>query len=234
MNEELLKKGIDRRTIVKGAAWSAPIVAIAIAAPAAAASTTPPAAAWDAWFSDVTFVTPPDTTLPPSNGYPYSSPAYYPGTTLTATFQLGNHGPDPIPAGALFAVLIQVLPGYGNTTGAWSEPFTITGPAAYPFTYDDSYSSTSNQIHSVNAITFPAEIPAGVTIDLTLKTGPIGQPGYTGTTIPGGRPNGIQLITYGAYQTVMLGDTDGTNNVSPGVLQTGADSTATSSFIYVA
>ena len=40
--------GINRRKIVKGAAWSLPVIATAIAAPSAAASTTP---AWDARVS---------------------------------------------------------------------------------------------------------------------------------------------------------------------------------------
>ena len=33
--------GVDRRRVLKAAAWSAPVIAIAVAAPAAAASTTP-------------------------------------------------------------------------------------------------------------------------------------------------------------------------------------------------
>lgn len=39
MSEET--PGLDRRTVLKGAAWSAPIVALAVAAPLASASTTP-------------------------------------------------------------------------------------------------------------------------------------------------------------------------------------------------
>ena len=38
--------GFSRRTLVKGAAWSVPVVAAAVATPLAAASVAPPAAFW--------------------------------------------------------------------------------------------------------------------------------------------------------------------------------------------
>ncbi|MCT2086764.1 hypothetical protein M3D75_11615 [Microbacterium enclense] len=36
---DLARNGVDRRTIIKGAAWTLPVIALAVAAPAAAAST---------------------------------------------------------------------------------------------------------------------------------------------------------------------------------------------------
>lgn len=39
---DINKPGMDRRTIIKGAAWSAPVLAASVAAPIAAATTTPP------------------------------------------------------------------------------------------------------------------------------------------------------------------------------------------------
>ncbi|MGV2982226.1 hypothetical protein ACNPNP_00860 [Microbacterium sp. AGC85] len=44
MTEE--NKGLSRRTVVKGAAWSVPVIAAAVATPLAAASVTPATIAW--------------------------------------------------------------------------------------------------------------------------------------------------------------------------------------------
>ena len=46
MQEHVDTRGVSRRTLVKGAAWSVPVVAVAVATPLAAASTTPAATFW--------------------------------------------------------------------------------------------------------------------------------------------------------------------------------------------
>ncbi len=56
MQEELDTHGLSRRTLVKGAAWSVPVVAVAVATPLAAASATPPAATFWATGATVSVV----------------------------------------------------------------------------------------------------------------------------------------------------------------------------------
>ncbi|WP_350351559.1 hypothetical protein ABS642_20530 [Microbacterium sp. A8/3-1] len=46
MNEDSPSPTLSRRALVKGAAWSVPVVAVAVATPLAAASVPPPAAFW--------------------------------------------------------------------------------------------------------------------------------------------------------------------------------------------
>lgn len=38
--DELARNGVDRRTVIKGAAWTVPVIALAVAAPSAAAAST--------------------------------------------------------------------------------------------------------------------------------------------------------------------------------------------------
>lgn len=56
--ETLPRRGIQRRTVIKGAAWSVPVVAAAVAVPNASASPTAPCSvavpAWTAWSDGAT------------------------------------------------------------------------------------------------------------------------------------------------------------------------------------
>ncbi|MDF2559440.1 MAG: hypothetical protein K0R99_886 [Microbacterium sp.] len=126
MTEEIQKnKGISRRTIVKGAAWSVPVIAAAVATPLAAASVVSddlvPALSGPIGLS-LTALGLPVATINTVN-------------TLTIT----NNGTDASPAGA--TAVVQYNPGLltlniaavgGISVGGTDGNFTITLPAIAP------------------------------------------------------------------------------------------------------
>ncbi|MBN7794122.1 hypothetical protein [Microbacterium esteraromaticum] len=88
---------LNRRTLLKGAAWSAPVVAMAVAVPSAAASTVP-APQVDAWAQAHMPLEAPSGTIDGTYNY-YTGPR-----VLSYRMAYGNNGPDPIPAGATVTI----------------------------------------------------------------------------------------------------------------------------------
>ena len=104
--------GIHRRTIIKGAAWSVPVVAVAVAAPAASASTVPPAR------FDLVYV----------SGPVVNANRVARGQTPFVDFTFQNVGPDAAPNAQVTFSVPSVnnnpgatlgLPGNGVTTAGW-------------------------------------------------------------------------------------------------------------------
>lgn len=100
--------GMHRRTIVKGAAWTVPVVAVAMATPAAAASKTP--------------------TIAFTNG-PYTVNACK--TLKDVTVKATTDGTTPVAAGTLISVTLpEGLAWSDGTTGTKSFPADGTGQVA--------------------------------------------------------------------------------------------------------
>lgn len=151
MQESPQAPGVSRRTLVKGAAWSVPVVAVAVATPLVAASTsTPPATFW-ATGATVSVVSGNVTNFTiegsDSDGNLALLPAGTnvlivpePGVTLTlvnATGIVVTPNPDGSMTGVITAedvtnIRIQFRPvgpsgsGYSITTNIDIDPFTET------------------------------------------------------------------------------------------------------------
>lgn len=91
--------GVDRRTLLKGAAWSLPVAAVSVSTPLAAASTAP-------GVFDLVYVTGPDV----------SSTTVSPGDTPFVDFTVQNTGPDDAPS----ALVTFSVPSANNDPGATS------------------------------------------------------------------------------------------------------------------
>jgi len=143
--------GPSRRTVIKGAAWSVPVVAAAVATPLAAASTTPPEATFWATGATVSVVSGNVTNFTVEGSDANGDLALLPagssvtiipdaGVTLalvSATGIVATANPD----GSITAIItgadvtnvrIQIRPtgpsgsGYSITTNVDIEPFTET------------------------------------------------------------------------------------------------------------
>lgn len=121
--EDVQRNGTDssvsRRTIVRGAAWSVPVIAAAAAVPLSAASTTDPQV--NLWST---------ARLPNSqrDGV-YLGNNYYQGPrSLSFTYTFGNLGPDELPSGGRLS--------FGLPFAAiWvTNSFVITSSDGYPLT----------------------------------------------------------------------------------------------------
>ena len=109
--ENLVRGDVGRRTLIKGAAWSAPVIALTVATPLAAASTT--------LNYDLVVA-----SLSTSGGYPFTTqPAYtsitgepvYPDNRATQHWLiLENHGDAEIPAGSTVTVSYPAFSSTGN------------------------------------------------------------------------------------------------------------------------
>lgn len=89
------KRGPSRRTIIKGAAWSVPVIAAAVAAPAASASTEP-TRVWD-----LAYIAGPTT----------NTSAVNPGNTPHTDFTFNSVGPD---AAVLALIQIRIPSAYND------------------------------------------------------------------------------------------------------------------------
>lgn len=151
MQEDSKAPVLSRRTLVTGAVWSVPVVAVAIATPLAAASVTPPAATFWATGATVSVVSGNVTNFTVEGSDANGDLALLPaGTSVTivpddgvtlelisATGIVATANPD----GSITAVIagnditnvrIQIRPtgpsgsGYAITTNVNIEPFTET------------------------------------------------------------------------------------------------------------
>lgn len=89
--------GIDRRLILKGAAWSVPVIAAAVATPLAAASTAPEVHV-DLWSDAFMPLDAPDGSVGGQYNY-FNGPR-----SLTYRFTYGNNGPDTLPTGGFVSI----------------------------------------------------------------------------------------------------------------------------------
>lgn len=144
-------RDLSRRTLVKGAAWSVPVVAVAVATPLAAASQTPPAATFWATGATVSVVSGNVTNFTVEGSDADGNLALLPagtsvmivpdpGVTLQVVNAIGivvTANPDGSVTGVITAsditnVRIQFRPtgpsgsGYAITTNIDIDPFTET------------------------------------------------------------------------------------------------------------
>ena len=144
-------RDLSRRTLVKGAAWSVPVVAVAVATPLAAASETPPAATFWATGATVSVVSGNVTNFTVEGSDANGNLALLPagtsvmivpdaGVTLQVVNAIGivvTTNPDGSITGVITAsditnVRIQFRPtgpsgsGYAITTNIDIDPFTET------------------------------------------------------------------------------------------------------------
>lgn len=118
MTEEIQKnKGISRRTIVKGAAWSVPVIAAAVATPLAAASLV-------------------NDDLVPALSGPISLNLGLATVTAVNTLTITNSGTDASPAGATAVVQynssllsLNIAAVGGVTVGGADGNYTLTLPS---------------------------------------------------------------------------------------------------------
>lgn len=118
MTEEIQKnKGISRRTIVKGAAWSVPVIAAAVATPLAAASLV-------------------NDDLVPALSGPISLNLGLATVTAVNTLTITNSGTDASPAGATAVVQynssllsLNIAAVGGVTVGGTDGNYTLTLPS---------------------------------------------------------------------------------------------------------
>jgi hypothetical protein len=119
VTEEIQKnKGISRRTIVKGAAWSVPVIAAAVATPLAAASVLN------------------DDLVPALSGPLTLNLGFLASVTTVNTLTITNNGTDASPAGA--TAVVQYNPGLlslniatvaGVDVGGTDGNYTLTLPS---------------------------------------------------------------------------------------------------------
>ncbi|GAA2894960.1 hypothetical protein [Microbacterium esteraromaticum] len=106
---------LSRRTLVAGAAWSIPAIAVAVAAPLTAASPAPQVNLWST------------ARLPSGPDGTYRGESFYRGPRLTSfSYTFGNLGPDELPAGATLTIGLPFA-------AIWeTSSFTIVGSDGYP------------------------------------------------------------------------------------------------------
>lgn len=161
------KASFDRRAVVKGAAWSVPVIAAAIAAPAAAASEASATSAFGA-SGPVTFKAPPKTGTAPSGLAIHNTPgtAISGNATAKLTITPKASGTPGTGIGALVGGRVTVA-GAFSAANVWTITFIfpVNILANQTQTFDfGSYSHNGKQ-------TDPA---ADYTIDMVI-------------TLPGGR-----------------------------------------------
>ncbi|WP_448710916.1 hypothetical protein [Microbacterium profundi] len=159
--------GISRRTLVKGAAWSMPVIAVAAATPLAAASVNTASAQWTA--SNTTLAT---LTLL-TTGQPVAGLTLFP--TAPTVFQI-NNTPGIIPnVTAIFSValddsLLNITVPVGDTRLGGFAPATIPGATLVGTTAVNERSIADTLLGEVFAqdtvTTFSlGDIASGATVD---------------------------------------------------------------------
>ena len=182
------ENGVSRRRVVAGVAWSLPVIATAIAAPAAAASGVSATAALTGPGSSISFV---------------SSSGTGTGTNRTGTGPTGFHITN---SGTTFTGAVSgtvnikptatVAAGAGiQSIQAGSTPLTLSGV---------SYSGT----HEYNAtFTYSGGVTAGQTLNFPMS--------FQYERISGSQPS---KVTYNYTLTITLRLPDGTSRIVTGAL----------------
>lgn len=147
---------MSRRTLVKGAAWSAPVVALAVATPLSAASTT----------GDYTL----GVVAPPTANTNVAQP----GQTPFADFVIQNDGPDDAPF-AEIAVRVPTEYDGGNPVGTsgWSLVATYPdegGWNVYVYRTDEPMTVGSETFRWGHTVLASAPVPGSYTIDFSLRS----------------------------------------------------------------
>ena len=136
-NENAAPKGLQRRQVLKGAAWAAPVVALTFAAPAQAASGIPAAGTltlvagsgvqsggnivWDGGTITYTAPSTPDAVNPAIVTYTVTAARANGGSTITLAT-----GGATIPSGTTYDVPSATYPTAGLANGAWRITLTVT------------------------------------------------------------------------------------------------------------
>jgi hypothetical protein len=168
--ENMMGGEVGRRTLIKGAAWTAPVIALTMATPLAAASTVDTT---DLSVSSLSSGAGYPFTVPPyatQSGNP-PQPAYRDNQSVNHYLSISNVGTLDVPAGTTFTV---TYPGYPNlqmfynlsyvgahststTPGIGTSSVTPVGPATV---------STSGAVSRTYVINVP--IPAGTFATLAM------------------------------------------------------------------
>ncbi|MGS0561276.1 hypothetical protein [Microbacterium aurugineum] len=164
MTEEIQKnKGVSRRTLVKGAAWSVPVIAAAVATPLAAASVA-------------------DNDLVPALSGPIAlslTALGIPVATVNTvnTLTITNNGPDASTAGA--TAVIQYTPSLLTLSIGPVAGVTVAGS-------DGNYTLTLPSIPSGGNIVIDLGTTLDTLLDLSLLTTLLGGPQQTMTVTVSG------------------------------------------------
>ena len=186
MNEQLLTEGAEkrpgtaRRTVLKHAAWAAPTVAVAVAAPQAAASVGNASLAWTGTNSGLLslrllegggLITAQALTTVPTEFTITNGPGEIPaGTTATVTVNVGRPGGINIPVGRARGFSVGSLNGVPTTAAQRTVTYQsapVIGQYGFPTT---SFTGTMPvQIASNGTLVVPIEfglvgVSTGVTI----------------------------------------------------------------------
>lgn len=169
---------VGRRTVVKGAAWSVPIIAAALGTPLAAASLTCEAQlAQPGAYAPLTVSTEvlemPQYRETTSSGS--LARAIAPGSTIRLRSTISYAGTQPLPAGGEITLALSLDP-----TRTWTNSgATVTSGAAFvdAGTYDQSptgpINTGQNQQAAIRFLTVAA-LPQGTTITITWELSVIG------------------------------------------------------------
>jgi hypothetical protein len=187
MSNEESSGGISRRTIVKGAAWSAPVIAAAIATPLAAASVGPFTVAWTGAGSNISNAANPVYTIDGTNLGVFGPPYVFGPTGLSVT---NSTGVDQTNVTVRFTVE-AFTPVTASGTGV--VRFRGHSPRSYLAFPLVTRSQTPRQIYDANGSTlFSTDTVAEFTIGTipagsNLGTGavPLGVTDREGVAVPG-------------------------------------------------
>lgn len=154
-----------RRSFVSAAAWSVPVVALAVAAPSATASTT---LSVDLWST-------PRLPNETADGQHQSLPYYQGLRTLTFTYTFGNNGPDDLPVGALITIGLPFAAAWdtdsmqvtGDPQG--KEP-VFASTSTTDISTEDGPSAFRQNWHFVLSAPIPAGTQFNVTFQVDLTT----------------------------------------------------------------
>lgn len=182
MTEEIQKnKGISRRTVVKGAAWSVPVIAAAVATPLAAASLT-------------------DSDLVPAFSGPISlglaaGPINVATVSTVNTLTISNNGPAASPAGA--TATIQYTPSLLTLNIAAVAGVTVAGT-------DGNYTLTLPSIPAGGNIVINLGTTLDSLLNLTILQNLLGGPQQTMTaTVAGDDITGNNTTTQNVGITLL-------------------------------
>ncbi len=177
-----VRPGVSRRNVVAAAAWSVPVIAVAVATPLAAASVATP------------------TLLFNSPAFSMAGCASLTGVTVTGT----TDGTTPVPAGTPITV---TLPAGFTFVGASTSPLTLLAGAGGAVTLPAikaPISATSATIAAVSgAVTVSSVVTLTQALGSTLWGGP--QPNSITAITTAGLPAGAQIVNvYGTSSGVVF------------------------------
>ena len=158
------KASFDRRSVVKTAAWSVPVIAAAIAAPAAAASTPTAVKVWAA-FVDPTVQAVAGKHAASGKG-PSGFVIYTDGTAIsgTASVTVTIAPYDKITADSKDNLIMGTIGAGPVTSGSWSGPVSVpAGGVASPKLTIGSYSRTGNN-QLATGVTLTYVVTLGITL----------------------------------------------------------------------